>query len=49
MSTINNIIKLMFIYETRNKPLHRTGRGLVFLHASQHMQGFSFYIDKSKT
>ena len=30
MSTTNNIVNLMFIYENRNKPVHRTGRGLVY-------------------
>jgi len=28
MSTTNNIVNLMVIYEKRNKPVHRTGQGL---------------------
>jgi len=29
MSTTNNIVNLMLIYENRNKPAHRMGQGLV--------------------
>jgi len=31
MSTTNNIVDLMLIYENRNKPVHRRGRGLVII------------------
>jgi len=29
MSTTNNIVNLMLMYETRNKPVYRMGRNLV--------------------
>jgi len=29
MSMTNNIVNMMLIYESRNKPVHRTDQGLV--------------------
>jgi uncharacterized BrkB/YihY/UPF0761 family membrane protein len=44
MSTTNNIVNLMLIYQNQNKLVHRTNRNLVSTQFSQHCLTFLLFI-----